>query len=340
MSAIRNPRIASPESLVHLSLLLSPSQGNSVHSPDFDSATQSYKIELMHDSESATILFLRSLDIEKRIVIKILNKCVDTRYSLEKREERQKCQLKALQWNKEFTPTVYEGLARIHSIDLNHMSICIDEIISNPDKKMLDPCAEYGLVIDELPQERRLDNLLEKEKNNKDVLEHYIELLAKRVAYLHEKVNPTILPTPGERIHWGSVEQLKNKLEHNLDFADLILTKIERKYYSFCDRCLNIVKDTLTQVFEQKRYQKYFKQRTQEHFIKHCHADLKAPNIWIATDEIRSDRKPDTSVWILDAIDFNDIYSNIDILSDIAWLIVDIQARTNSSMIEIGRAHV
>ena len=36
MSAIRNPRIASPESLVHLSLLLSPSQGNSVHSPDFD----------------------------------------------------------------------------------------------------------------------------------------------------------------------------------------------------------------------------------------------------------------------------------------------------------------
>jgi aminoglycoside phosphotransferase family enzyme len=333
MSAIRNPRLASPELLAHLSLLLSPSQKDNVHPSDSNSVCQCYKIELLHTSESATVLFLRDMDTEKRMVIKILNKCIDTRYRLDKRTERQQCQLKALHWNKVFTPTVYEGLARIHSFDHNHLSICIDKIISKPDKEMLDPCAEYGLVIHELPQEGRLDNLLEKEKGNEDVLERYIELLAKRVAQMHVKVNPTILPSSGERIHWGSVEQLKKKLDHNLAFADLILTKIEREYYSSCGRCLISVRDTLTQVFEQKRYQRYFKQRVQEHFIKHCHGDLKAPNIWIASDEKRDDEKPFTSVWILDAIDFNDIYSNIDVLSDIATLIVDIQARTNSPAI-------
>ncbi len=38
-------------------------------------------------------------------------------------------------------------------------------------------------------------------------------------------------------------------------------------------------------------------------------------------------------MWILDAVDFKSMYSNIDILSDVATLIVDIQARTKSPSI-------
>lgn len=333
MSVIRNPCIASPEALARLSFFLSPSQGNFQHPLDSNSAGQSYKIELTRDSESATVLFLRHVITERQVVIKILNKYRDTRYNLDKRAERQKCQLKALYWNREFTPDIYAGLARIRSFDPQHTNICIDEIIPEPNIEMLDPHAEYGLVIQELPLDRQLDNLLEKEKDNTEKLEVYVELLAKRIAHLHENVNPTILHSSSENIYWGSIEQLKEKLEHNLAFTSRILTKIEPEHYNFYDYSLNSIKNTLTHVLKQEKYQNYFKQRVREGYIKRCHADLKGPNIWIASIESLNTKLSDTLVWILDAIDFNDLYSNIDILSDIATLIVDIEARTKSHSI-------
>jgi len=35
-------------------------------------------------------------------------------------------------------------------------------------------------------------------------------------------------------------------------------------------------------------------------------------------------------MWILDAIDFNPSYSNIDVLSDLAMLVIDVQVRMNT----------
>lgn len=333
MSVVRNPRTASPEMLAYLSFLFSPSQENSAHSLDSSSEGQSYKIELIQDSESAIILFLRQLPTEKQVVIKILNKYMDTRYNLDKRVERQKCQLKALYWNREFTPTIYAGIARICGIDPQRANIYIDEIIPKPEEEMLDPHAEYGLVIQELPQDRRLDNLLVKERNSTRLLESYVEILAKRIVHFHEEVNPLIVPSSIGNTHWGSIEQLKEKLEHNLAFTDRILTKVEPKYYNFYEHWLTSIRNTLTSILEQERYQNCFKQRVRQGFIKRCHADLKAPNIWIDSIESLNNEYLDTPIWILDAIDFNDLYSNIDILSDIATLIVDIEARTKSPSI-------
>ena len=67
--------------------------------------------------------------------------------------------------------------------------------------------------------------------------------------------------------------------------------------------------------------------------IKRCHGDLKSPHIWITPYTYISNSEPWMYVRVLDAIDFNPTYCNIDILSDLAMLILDIQARTKSSEI-------
>src|SRR5205085_1000072 len=47
-------------------------------------------------------------------------------------------------------------------------------------------------------------------------------------------------------------------------------------------------------------------------------------------DEKRCYREPWKHVYLLDAVDFNEMYSNIDIVSDVAMLVIDIQTRTKS----------
>lgn len=62
----------------------------------------------------------------------------------------------------------------------------------------------------------------------------------------------------------------------------------------------------------------------QSKYIKQCHGDLKTQNIWIETS--KQNDNPLQSVRILDAIDFNEFYRNIDVLADLAMLAVDVIA--------------
>jgi len=132
---------------------------------------------------------------------------------------------------------------------------------------------------------------------------------------------------------WGSFVPLQEKLAHNLEFLDQIMaTKNKDQYSSFY-----WLKDSLLQVFEQFKYLDYFERRVHEERIKRCHGDLKAPNIWIAPlplpgtpNEYWYHKEPWKYVYLLDAVDFNPMYSYIDILSDFAMLVTDIHARTKS----------
>jgi len=136
--------------------------------------------------------------------MKILREYKDTRYSLETVEKRQRCQLEAIRRNRLFTPEVYVGLGRIDyfeleqgkfhiseviksptqadisCLDLQRGSFSIKEIISNPTKDMLDPGAEYALVMEELPQPRKLAHLLE--QGDESLLQQLTRLLIERIA--------------------------------------------------------------------------------------------------------------------------------------------------------------
>jgi aminoglycoside phosphotransferase family enzyme len=289
-----------------------------------------YYIESMRVSEPACILFAHHISSNYRVVLKLLFKFQDTRYKLTSVDERQMCQLEALNWNRLFTPNIHIGLAHICNWDRKQALIEIDEIIQNPSMEPLAPKTEYVLLMRQLPASTRLDNLLAAE--NKAFFYRYAQLLTKYVAHIHTNLPGTSLSLEDSK-KWGSYIQLREKLRHNLEFLDQIMAKSENDEYS----TFYWVKDRLLQVFDKIEHHLYFEQRVQEGRVKRCHADLKAPNIWIAPlpqqgtpNEYWYEKEPWKYVYLLDAIDFNPMYCYIDILSDFAMLVIDIQARTKS----------
>jgi aminoglycoside phosphotransferase family enzyme len=305
--------------------------GNSLTCPANCSCTpQCYRIENIRRSESALLIFVQHVVTNEQFVIKMLREYKDTRYSLETMSKRQECQLEALRWNRLFTPNFYIGLARVYDWEQDQNFITIDEIIERPTRKMLIPGAEYALVMDRLRDDWRLDTLLCEE--NEELGQCYLQFLTQRVVSIHTELDA--LPIE-DGVYWGGFEQLRRKLVHNLALADPVFKTSEEDQHNsdsglretFC--CL---KDSLLQVITQGQYQRCFEQRVREKRIKRCHGDLKAPNIWIEPSPWHY-REPWKYVWILDAIDFNPSYCNIDILSDLAMLIIDIQVRTKSPVL-------
>jgi aminoglycoside phosphotransferase family enzyme len=250
---------------------------------------------------------------------------------LELRSERQRCQLEALKWNKVFTQNVYIGLARIYTSDLDNLQsggiIELGEVIeeSNLVQETLDRDADYALLMRRLPDNRRLDILLEEEDEN--IRLDYAKLVIDRVIEVHEGLPLSTYPDRDEN-QWGSIKKLEEKLNHNLRLFDSNFPLSENdadKSYAWQRE-----KDFLQQILTKGRLPEYFQQRVQEQSIKRCHGDLKAPNIWIVSGEQLADGGTTTHVLILDAIDFNPMYYNIDVLSDMALLVADIHARTKS----------
>ncbi len=281
-----------------------------------------YEIRDKRESENASCLFVRN-HLGKDFVIKLLHKYEDSRYSLKKFGERQRCQLEALRSNRRFAPQVYFGMARLYEWDDHRISI--GEIMQNPIQEDIDPGEEYVLLMEKLPDDRRLDHLLQKQ--NEEILWQQIQLLTDYVIGIH-MYKHLAAPTPSHEngAQWGSCVQLSVKLEHNLGLFDLMLAVDKDRYSIYAE-----LKETLKRIFRgESQYREYFEQRMLNQRIKHCHGDLKAPNIWILPGYCELETEPWKHVWILDAIDFNPSYRNIDILSDFAMLAVDIQARTKS----------
>ncbi len=289
-----------------------------------------YKIEGIKVSKPACILFARHSTSKEGVVFKLLYEYKDTRYNLATVGERQKCQLEALHWNRLFTPRVHIGLAHFCAWNKEQATIEIDEIIQNPSLETLDPNKEYVLLMRQLPAGSRLDNILT--EANFDSLQRYTQLLTRYVVHIHTNLPESSISLEDAK-KWGSFVHLRKKLMHNLEFLDKIIEMNTNNEYS----SYYWLKDCLLLVFEQFKYRHYFEQRIKDGRIKRCHADLKAPNIWIAPlplpgtpNEYWYGTEPWKYVYLLDAVDFNPMYSHIDILSDFAMLVIDIQARTNS----------
>lgn len=311
---------ASSDVLVSLHEMLSSSQ--LLNSDSCDTEQYCFSIEYVLKSESAWVLFVQPSFSEEKLVIKLLCDYQDTRYNMGSINERQKCQCEALEWNKRFSPHVYYGLARVCDLDVQQKKIVLGQFISRPVQEELYLGSDYGLVMHRLSKESQLDILLSKE--GADFLQCYMQPLVNHIAQIHR--NCEALP-PEESAQWGSYEQLQKKLSHNLALADSVLEDNRGNYPEEFREAFLSLKDRMCKNFPWHVYKGYFEQRTHNRCIKRCHGDLKASNIWI---DIQNNEGELLS--ILDAIDFNPMYCNIDTLSDFAMLIVDVQARTNSAM--------
>jgi aminoglycoside phosphotransferase family enzyme len=294
--------------------------------PGTTSEYTDFQITDWNKSPSAQLFLVSHNRTEQQSVIKMLCSYQDTRYSLKTLAKRQQCLLGALQRNRVFTPELYIGLAPLYHLDPHKRTIRIGEVIENPTQTLLDADKEYVLLMKPQDQETRLDYLLENRE-----YESLIPLVMYVTDIHHHKV--CNLSTE-EGIRWGSYDYLIQKLEHNLQLLDFLVDRCGESDWDdreeLANRAIEVRK--MAQEFAiQERYCRYFQHRIDQGFIKLCHGDIKSPHIWIA-----SDGRNGQQAWsfnILDAIDFNPMYNHIDILSDFAMLIADVQARAQSSLL-------
>ena len=283
-----------------------------------------YIITSRQASESAWIFFTSDPSTFKPLVMKVLRPFRDKRYDLSSVTERQRCQFEAFQQNSVFTPEVYIGLACLHNQPSEEDHILIGDIIKQPTQATLEQNTEYALIMERLPDDRRFDQLL---KGDEGTVQNFLDTLTCHIANLHKHRTPSL--TEEESAYWGSYPQLQRKLEENLAFLALVLDKENSPSMKATVERLTA---GLRQIFTEDRYAHYLEQRIQAGYIKHCHGDIKSLNIWITPDSA-DDQQQHLSVKLLDAIDFNPLFRNIDILSDFAMLVIDVWARTCSATI-------
>src|SRR5579883_2933703 len=177
-----------------------------------------YQIEERKESECAKVIFSRHIPTSICRVIKILQPYQDTRYSLETLEKRQCCQLEALRQNRRFTPEVYLGLAPVKELDLENRRLALGPVLEDPTQEMLESGCEYALVMQRLPENDRLDHVLQKGKTAQ--LHGVMQLLAEKITIIHNKLTPPL--SEQDALHWGGEKHLQNKLLHNLALLELI----------------------------------------------------------------------------------------------------------------------
>ncbi len=280
-----------------------------------------YMITHRQASESAWIFFINDNATCKPMVAKVLRPYFDLRYDLSDATKRQRCQLEAFQHNRIFTPEAYIGLAKLHHQPTGEDRIVLGGINQHPSLETLEPGAEYALIMERLPDNFRLDQLLE---GDESTVEYLLDALTSHIAHLQK--NQTLSLTEKECANWGSYLTLQNKLEENLAFLSLVLNEVNSPSLK---ETIERLCTGLREIFTVEHYTHYFEERVHAGFIKHCHGDIKSLNIWI----MPGDQLQKNSIKLLDAIDFNPLFNNIDILSDFAMLVIDVWARTSSAQL-------
>jgi aminoglycoside phosphotransferase family enzyme len=278
------------------------------------------------DSSPSAFIFTAYTQKNTQVVLKVLRAYKDSRYPQANSEERLACQREALRKNLLITPDIYRGLALILEPTIEELEEKACEYglqritlgkIAQDIGELYTQNGEYALVMSYLPEKLRLDHLLREECILN--LRGYLELLAERVAQIHKSFLPLEASTLDQSGNlWGSYKQLKEKLTHNLIHFDLI-EQAEYKLY----KQYSILKDAMQAFIKHPKLRKAFKER-RPRYVKQCHGDLKASNIWIEIGKQNGNLM--SCVSILDAVDFNESYRNIDILADLAMLVVDIEA--------------
>lgn len=282
-------------------------------------------------SDAARIYFVHQKGTDEPLVIKVLLPCKNLRYSLFTPKKRRECQIEALRWNRIFTPDVYLGVAPLspHLQEFDE-SISLEEIITEPDEAQALNARgkDFALIMHCLPQRQRLDFLLR--EANEIIRATYIELLTERIVFMHTYLSPVL-----DNQDWGNLNRLRKKFKHNIHLFENSQREINANntknvlytsYYKNAYDEFNGILNDFYEALSKSTYAWCFKQRVEEGGIRRCHGDLKSTNIWIMPHEYMANQERHKDVKVLDAIDFNGMYSNIDVLSDVAMLAVDIYA--------------
>lgn len=158
---------------------------------------------------------------------------------------------------------------------------------------------EYVLKMHQFPQENLFINLFEQNK----LTENDLINLGKVVAQFHHQ---TI--TNNYICSFGEVEKIKAAIDENYQQTDRYIG-IAQTQKQYCE----------TQQFTDRflKNKLLFQKRQQQHKIRECHGDLHLKNICYWHEKIQ----------IFDRIEFNESFRFVDVMYDVAFTIMDLEAR-------------
>ena len=193
-----------------------------------------------------------------------------------------------LRLNARLAPKLYESVLPIYGS------------IDNPALIPEGQCIEYMIQMQRFDHNRELDQLVE----NNQLTQSHIDNLADKIAEFHQNI--AIADTAADYVQPCQIQNtvLENfeqiKPLHSQLPEDLIhqLETLERW-------CLN----------QYKKSENLIQTRLDQGFVRECHGDMHLGNITLIDDEIT----------IFDGIEFNDAFRWIDIISDLAFLLMDLQ---------------
>ena len=164
---------------------------------------------------------------------------------------------------------------------------------------------EYAVKMRQFPQSSQLDRLLVKDKLNNSIMDG----LARKVAQFH-----LVIPAADKETRYGDLEHIQQPVLENFShirscIADETTTSALDKLEQWTHQQLH----KLSQIIQLRKEQGY---------VRECHGDMHLRNIALWQDEIV----------IFDCIEFNENFYWIDVMSDIAFLVMDLEARQQEIM--------
>ncbi len=159
---------------------------------------------------------------------------------------------------------------------------------------------EYAVKMQEFPQSCQLDQMLAAGELN---LEH-MDAFALKVAEFHQAI-----PVANKAMDYGSLDSIEQPVADN--FLQIHNKLTDNSFHAALNK-LKLWSDT-----EFSKLTSIFTQRKLDGFVRECHGDMHLRNlVWL-------DNKP----VVFDCIEFNPAFRWIDVISDIAFLVMDLQDR-------------
>lgn len=154
---------------------------------------------------------------------------------------------------------------------------------------------EFAVRMKEMPQETRMDHMLEENTVRAEHLCH----IAEKLADFHQRASPA----PPE---YGTPEKVRD------DFFQILQQEEGFRRALKSLRILTEVRSLVEKALDQKK--SLLIQRQKNKRIRHCHGDVRLKNIFIEGDNI----------YIFDAVEFSEKISCCDVAADIAFLAMDL----------------
>ena len=163
---------------------------------------------------------------------------------------------------------------------------------------------EYAVKMKKIPEEKIMTRLLEENKIDKNI----IDKMAKIIVDFHE--NAALSRTDGEFEPLSMIET--NWRENFEQTQEFIGRSISAEMHQF-------IQEKVNEFMEKNR--DLLAKRVTENKIKNCHGDMHSGNIFVAD-----------KIYIFDAIEFNERFSNCDVASEVAFLAMDLDFKKRSDL--------